>query len=108
MNINNSANQAVNKRDYAMQLPVIQEHNDLNQAIDSDMKHIELLNRIDERKARIAENERKARSKLAQEQAWADEIERIRQFKAGALVALIMFIPLLVAAWALLQISSRG
>ena len=78
------------------------------EAVNAGMKHIELLNRINERKARIAENERKARSKLAQEQAWADEIERIRRFKAGALIVLMMFIPVLIVIWGLLQVGGRG
>lgn len=39
MNINNPTNQAVNKGDYAMQLPVIQEHNDFQQAVDAKELH---------------------------------------------------------------------
>lgn len=79
-----------------------------DEAISAGVKHIELLNRINERKARIAENERKARNKLMQEQAWADELERMKRFKAGALVALMMFVPVLIVIWTLLQIGSRG
>lgn len=79
-----------------------------DEAISAGVKHIELLNRINERKARIAENERKAHSKLAQEQAWADELERITKFKASLLFASMVFVPILIIILTLIQIGSRG